>query len=241
MLPSWFMEQRELYDPVTFTAPEPEWKLKGYTLSAVADPIYPYDPAVLDAIHEFWPEAVYLRRLWIYERQGKPYRFMRHALGSYLWNPRTAKPGFRVEMPVDATFPVPTQIELTLSTEAKPFHPVMPGEFVEWSWATYHYVRSVYDDQHTPEQRYEMIVQRRLDEEERQKGKLAQEWEYIKNQDRKYEQRCLDALSDVEIAEYLGEQQEKIRRAKQEKQCRLRKMRESKPLSVYLNKGEVES
>jgi hypothetical protein len=236
MLPAWIGEQRSVPEAgVNFSADtKPTWKFVSHRISAQPDPIYPYDPAVLEAIQGFWPDAVYLRHLWIYERDGKQHLFMRHAVGSKLRNPKFAPP----EQPTDGNFDAPVQVEITLCAESDEDVPDLPGEFVDWSWGTYHYVRACYRPGRNAYDAFLEKAQASDARRERAIEKAFAEEEYIRKQDAKLIQRCLDQITDGEIKEMQARYAEEDRQAWLNRQCQIRKEQESKPLYFYLSKGD---
>jgi len=111
--------------------------------------MYPSDPAVVDAIHEFDPRVVPLTVIRVYRTPSGGRRAFRfHAIGSHVWN-RTemAAPWTRsVLTPTWLDDPMlrPTQMDLHLEDRTTRRGDGLPGTFLPFDWRVYYGLRSMY-------------------------------------------------------------------------------------------------
>lgn len=127
------------------------WRSIGIDIKVIPDAAYPWDPAVLRAIHEFDQNIIPLMVTKAYQAQtGEIRLFHFHAIGSHLWNPseRPAEWTSRVEMPTSGNWKRPTHMDLHLENRTVEARPVrgLPGGYMPFDWGVYHGLREQYQD-----------------------------------------------------------------------------------------------
>lgn len=125
------------------------WRPVGAVVSAVPDVIYPWDPAVVRAIHEFDPNVIPLmvRREYRAATGGR-LTFRCHAIGSHVWNrTEVAAPWTRsVLTPTWLVDPLrrPTQMDLHLEDRTTRTGDGRPGRYLPFDWRVYYALRANY-------------------------------------------------------------------------------------------------
>lgn len=183
------------------------WREVGVQYSAIPDPLHPHDPGVLEAIREFFPEAIYLRKLWVFRSPSDDVGeqnvvFVRHCIGSYIWNKHSEHTRFHVEMPAGADFLPPNQIDIELMhAQQDPNASDLPGAYVPFTWGVYQYLRTIFDASSTRE-RIDRYIRKKLERLRELSEKNQKAVAEMQNEIEKDFQKRFDALSDVEIAEH---------------------------------------
>jgi len=240
-IPQWIGSDPALTRSLVMTPQKDEWVLTDVVLSTIQHPAYPCDPGVLAAIKEFWPQAIYMRRIWTYKNsEGKIKNYSRHAFGSYVEFPSTSKKDRYVEMPAICDYPKPNQVDVDLIYGGPvPFgEPTHPGNYVKLDWVVYYYLREIYDEKMSEKERYVKFIKNKMEEEVRRKEKLIEELNYCKRDVDRWALKKLAEFSDVEITEYMNS----LAEARKQQQIEFQIMAERanrKPVRLYLGKGEA--
>lgn len=129
---------------------ERAWRVVGSETKAIADAVYPWDPAVVKAIHEFDPNVEPLFCKAVYRSSTGGIRvFGWHAIGSLHRDPRYRVPSwaYRVMRPASGRIGLPaTQFDLHLKDRRLPKGNGLPGggAYLPFDWRVFALLRSMY-------------------------------------------------------------------------------------------------
>ena len=254
MIPKWVGDALTIQVPIRDSFwNAPGWRQLGRPIwSSIPDVQYPYDPQVLEAIREFWPEACYLQRKLVFlspqDTGGVVYKkvFTHHALASRLWNPRTEPHDAFISQPVDADALKPNRWEIIFEERDEKGRVVnpwgtqnLPGNYIPFDWSAYCIARNDYDDRISSAEKERRRINKvlaRLETESRQKKEM---WDYMQRDVQRWAGPRLAEVSDVEITEYCRAQEAQWEAAYRKYQEEKRRLAESKPLRFALGKCEV--
>lgn len=136
------------------------WQGYAVNVSAAPDVMYPYDPAVVRAIHrEFDPCVVPLIVRRVYKSSTGGFRVARfHALARRHTNPEFVPAPWtaRVLMPLSSRQDAPTAMLFHLEDRTTRLGDGLPGSYLPFNWRAYKAARSLYQTMTTKEkQQYE--------------------------------------------------------------------------------------
>ena len=214
-LPDWVgkveapRQPQALHIPLRTGAKARGWRFITLQYSSIPDPQYPYDPAVLAAINEFWPDLRYVGRTSVYasplEEDGHPHRvtFFNHCLGTYVWNPTVEKPKFHVLHPPNMEGPPINQLDVVVQRDEFCYNnKSLPMKYHPLDWKASHWFRRIYDHHLSSEATIAKYITEKLDRQEREKQAVFDEFNAEKLEMDRYFERRLGELSDVEVDEY---------------------------------------
>jgi hypothetical protein len=135
--------------PGSSVVPGRAWRIIHDSLTAVDDVLYPHDPAVLRAIHEFDPNVIPCFARVVYQAATGAVRvFGWHVIASHVWNRRYRVPKWvgRLMMPTTGSVLRPTQIDLHLKDRELPKGQGLPGygAFLPFDWRVHKLLRTMY-------------------------------------------------------------------------------------------------
>lgn len=172
---------------------------KGYAavateISCIPDAAYPFDPAVLRAIHVFDPRVIplWVRRVYRNPSTGGVLVVGRHAIASHVWNPHSSidRNVYRALMPTYRASERPTQVD---------FHHHGPrsgnglvGPYLPFDGYVYDVLRRTYDTWSVKER--QAYIETHGDEARATKAKAAAEAEsdYIAKSDGPWLQKHIE-------------------------------------------------
>lgn len=190
------------------------WRFHGMHYSAIPDPELYVDPKIVSLVRRHVdPNFVPLVVKWVFQPpvdrtdSEKLLVFKRHGLASLVPYPKTNKVLFHVEMPSDARFPVPNQLDEILMREWNPenFSTIhhksiaFPGEYVPFTWEIFHNPRVFL----TTKQLRERFLTKPKERLERDRARLAEEMVRMDLEAEKWAKKQFDKLSDSEIEAWL--------------------------------------
>lgn len=177
---------------------------KGYVtvateVTCVPDVMYPFDPAVLRAIHVFDPRVVplWVRRVYRHHSTGGIVILGRHAIGSHVWNPRNPidRNVFRSLMPTYRALERPTQVDFHHVGGKRPGNGLC-GDYLPFDSFVSYILRKTYDTwTHAERLAY---IEKHGEEAKAAKAKAAAEAEseYIVKSDGPWLQKHIEQFDD---------------------------------------------
>jgi hypothetical protein len=184
--------------------------------TCIPDSMYPWDPEVLKSIREFAPDTVPLWRLSVFfaPNTRNIVVFGRHALGRHIEQPGYDLTPFRCSMPTmpcqGVSFKRPNKVWFVHEgVRNKDFQDV-PGTYLPFDFGLAHRAReSVGNLPSLSEQEFRRVMMREmvdgvLEERERRRAELADDFEERRKEFAPYAQKLIDRVSDVEIDEWMG-------------------------------------
>lgn len=177
------------------------WRLVSISFSCIPDACYPPDWAIVNAARENDPDLIYMVARWTFRPEGarsdggQTQTFTRHALGRHVPVPAADKELFHVEMPADATFPVPNQLDRMLPD----FDEEIVPSYGALEWDVYWNPWVQLSDKEF-RQRYVVAPQERAAKE---KQAVLIEMEYRRREAQKFWNKCLENVADWEIDQWI--------------------------------------
>lgn len=188
------------------------WRGWCVTVSAAPDVLYPYDPAVLRAIHrEFDPDVVALIVRRVYRSTTGGFRVARfHAFGRRHTNPEFVPPPWtaKVMMPLMGRQPAPTAMMFHLEDRTTRLGDGLPGSYLPFNWRAYKAVRALYQTLTTKQkQKHEAEHGRAAQARKRRLEADAMVRERQQKDAKWLDERMQNILNDEHIANRLVAQQ----------------------------------
>jgi hypothetical protein len=119
--------------------------------------MYPADPAVLRAIHEFDRNVIAVTVTRVYKASTGEERVERRlAIASHLWNPREAAPAAwtrRILVPTWGPIVHPNHMDMHLENRSARKADGLPGPLIPFDWRVYRALRAAYQDWTAKEKR----------------------------------------------------------------------------------------
>ncbi len=204
----------------------PGWRFLGIEYTAIDDPAYPKDPAVTEALRRIDQGKGVLVPLWARWKFLSPRGqgtervvvFGRHAIGRYINDPRSWRAPFPCEMPPNADFQAPNQLDRDLLGAPDPTASDLPGAYVPWDWRLVYEPHARMSAKDLKKKYIEDVIARR----EEAMRKAVEEEGYIRRQFQPFWDKLLGRVSEVELMEaerkraYLRRQKVKILREQQQ-------------------------
>lgn len=199
---------------------------------------------VVEAVRRFWPNMTPLRKLWRWRSpRGADRQFevtlVYHVLASHLPHPHVEHTKFYVEMPSDADFPVPNQLDMELFRGTNSWgNPSLPGDPVRLDWSVYPVIRMRYDDRMTAKERIRRYILEVLERERVAHEKDLDELDYELKSPNKFFREKLAQISDVETREYQNYCRWAREQALKEKQAAAIRAMESRPVRFSMSRKD---
>lgn len=126
------------------------WRAVWAGVSAIPDVMYPADPAVVRAIHEFDRNVMPVTVTRVYRAPTGEERVERRlAIASHLWNPRDGAPApwtRRILVPTWGPILHPTHMDLHLEDQRTRKGDGLPGAFIVFDWRIHKALRSAFQE-----------------------------------------------------------------------------------------------
>lgn len=171
------------------------WRPLGVRVSAVPDVCYPWDPAVLSAIHEFDPQVIPVMVLRAYRAQTGGVRIFRyHAIASFVWNSDhyPAPWTHQVMTSTHGDSVRPTHMDLHLEDRSSRRGDGLPGKYLPFDWRLYQVLRSQYQRWTVSE--VLQAIQRPYEEKQRQVDKAGERTAHIVRRNESWLKQRMDNI-----------------------------------------------
>lgn len=212
------------------------WRLVALRFSTIPDPCYPPDWAIIRAAQESDPDLRYLCCRWIFKPEaaradGSQERvFTRHALGRYVKHPASDKELFFVERAADDHEPAPNQLDRILPDFDNEIVP--PYAPLTWDVAWHPWV------QLSAAQFRERYIEAPKRKHEAEKRAVQEEMAGRRKEAQKFWDKCLETVSDSEIANWIGQQRmakaERLRAQRRAIAARKERARQSRKIAPLM-------
>lgn len=172
-------------------------------VSCIPHVAYPWDPAVLRAIHEFDPRVipVWVTRVYRAVDTGGELVLGRHAIASHVWNPRQPPDMnvYRALMPIrGGPQQRPTQLDLHITR--RPKGNGLCGDYVPFGWEVYKLLRRTYDEWSAKERMRYVDEHGEVAQAARARKKAEEEAAYAAKTDSRWLRKHLEQIDQNDLA-----------------------------------------
>lgn len=202
----------------TINFPERQgWVEKGLYFTCKPNVEHPWRPEIIKAIWEFDPNVIPCWVNWVFDapKEQSDGRqevvFGRHVIARYVDDPQEDIDEFPCDMPTmpcqGITFKKPNRLVTVLMKKNEQND--LPGEYIDLDWTIVEWLRASFVREQSTKELAKAYVDAARREYNKRKAQLVDEWEYRGRDLKRFVDKKLANVSEVEIKEYLHRKRER--------------------------------